>query len=89
MGTLRMCYEYFFRIFTKSLLLGMHISTVSILQNLFLDKLFFLNFYQFCPYYECIRTFHVTADADEEEVILHEKGTVESEYDDDFDDGGD
>jgi hypothetical protein len=28
----------------------MHISTVSILQILFLDKLFFLNFYQFCPY---------------------------------------
>ncbi len=50
MGTLRMCYEYFFWIFTKSLLLSMHISTVSILQNLFLDKLFFLNFYQFRPY---------------------------------------
>jgi hypothetical protein len=29
----------------------MHISTVSILQILFLDKLFFLNFYRFCPYY--------------------------------------
>ncbi len=50
MGTLPMCYEYFFWIFTKSLLLSMHISTVSILQNLFLDKLFFLNFYQFRPY---------------------------------------
>jgi hypothetical protein len=34
--------------------------------------------------YECIRTFYATADADEEAVILHEKGTVESEYDDDF-----
>jgi hypothetical protein len=30
--------------------------------------------------------FHATADADEEDVILHEKGTVESEYDNDFDD---
>jgi hypothetical protein len=30
-----------------------------------------------------------TADADEEEIILCEKGTVESEYDDDFKDGED
>jgi hypothetical protein len=29
------------------------------------------------------------ADADEEIVILCEKGTVESEYDNDFDDGED
>jgi hypothetical protein len=29
--------------------------------------------------------FHATADADEEDVILREKGTVESEYDDEFD----
>jgi len=55
MGTLRMCYEYFFLIFTKSLLLSMHISTVSILQNLFLDKLFFLNFYQFRPYLDVLQ----------------------------------
>jgi hypothetical protein len=27
-----------------------------------------------------------TADADEEDVILREKGTVESEYDDEFND---
>jgi hypothetical protein len=33
--------------------------------------------------------FYATADAYEEDVILHEKGTVESEYDDDFDDGED
>ncbi len=39
--------------------------------------------------YECIRAFYATADADEEEVILREKGTVESEYDDDFDVGED
>ena len=39
--------------------------------------------------YECIRMFHATADADEEDVILREKGTVESEYDDDLDDGDD
>jgi hypothetical protein len=32
---------------------------------------------------------YATADADEEDVILCEKGTVESEYDDDFDDGED
>ncbi len=60
MGTLRMCYEYFFRIFTKSLLLNMHISTVSILQIVFLDKLFFLNFYQFRPYYEFIHPLYNT-----------------------------
>ncbi len=34
----------------------MHISTVSILQILFLDKLFFLNFYQFRPYSNSIHT---------------------------------
>ncbi len=39
--------------------------------------------------YECIRAFYATADADEEDVILCEKGTVESEYDDEFDDGED
>ncbi len=50
MGTLRMSYEYFFQIFTKWLLLSMHISTVSILKILFLDKLFFLIFYQNHPY---------------------------------------
>jgi hypothetical protein len=33
--------------------------------------------------------YYATADADEEGEILHEKGTVESEYDDDFDDGED
>jgi hypothetical protein len=32
----------------------------------------------------CIRAFNATADSDEEEIILHEKGTVESEYDNDF-----
>jgi hypothetical protein len=32
---------------------------------------------------------HFMPDADEEEVILREKGTVESEYDNDFDDGED
>jgi hypothetical protein len=36
--------------------------------------------------YECICAFYATADADEENVILHEKGTVESEYDDELDD---
>jgi hypothetical protein len=36
--------------------------------------------------YESIHAFHATADADEEDVILHEKGTVESEYDDEFND---
>jgi hypothetical protein len=39
--------------------------------------------------YECIRAFYATADADEEDVILHEKGTVESEYDNEVDDGED
>ncbi len=39
--------------------------------------------------YECIRTFYATADANEEYVILREKGTVESEYDDELDDGED
>ena len=38
---------------------------------------------------ESIRAFYATADEDEEDVILHEKGAVESEYDDDFDDGED
>ncbi len=31
--------------------------------------------------------FYATADADKEETILHEKGTIESEYDGDFADG--
>ncbi len=35
---------------------------------------------------ECIHAFYATSDADEEEVILHEKGTVESKYGNDFDD---
>jgi hypothetical protein len=35
----------------------MHISTVSILQILFLDKLFFLNFYQYHPY---LKGFHLS-----------------------------
>ncbi len=39
--------------------------------------------------YECISAFYATADADEEDVILCEKGTVESEYDDEFNDGED
>ncbi len=39
--------------------------------------------------YECICAFYATADADEGDVILHEKGTVESEYDNDLDDGED
>ena len=39
--------------------------------------------------YECICAYYATADADEEDVILHEKGNVESEYDNDFDDGED
>ncbi len=34
--------------------------------------------------YECIRAYYATADADSEDVIL-----LESEYDDDFDDGED
>jgi hypothetical protein len=33
--------------------------------------------------------FYATADADEEELILCEKGTVECDYDNDFDDGED
>jgi hypothetical protein len=36
--------------------------------------------------YESIRAFYATADADEEDVILCEKGTVVSEYDDEFND---
>jgi hypothetical protein len=36
--------------------------------------------------YECIRAYYATVDSDEEDVILQEKGTVESEYDDDLDD---
>ncbi len=39
--------------------------------------------------YKCIRAFYATADADEEDVILSEKGTVESEYDVEFYDGED
>ncbi len=39
--------------------------------------------------YESFRAFYATADEDEEDVILREKGTVESEYDDEFDDGED
>ncbi len=39
--------------------------------------------------YECIRAFYATADADEEDVILREKGTIENEYDNEFDDGED
>jgi hypothetical protein len=39
--------------------------------------------------YECIHAFYATADADEEEVILLKKGTVGSEYDNDFNDGED
>ena len=39
--------------------------------------------------YECIRACYATADADEDDVIMCEKGTVESEYDNDFDDGED
>jgi hypothetical protein len=39
--------------------------------------------------YECIHTFYATVDVDEEDVILCEKGTVESEYNDDFGDGED
>ncbi len=36
--------------------------------------------------YESIRAFYATADEDEEDVILHEKGTVESEYEYEFND---
>jgi hypothetical protein len=39
--------------------------------------------------YECIHAFYATADADEDEIILQEKGTVEIEYEDDFVDGDD
>jgi hypothetical protein len=39
--------------------------------------------------YESIRAFYATADEDEEDVILLEKGTVESEYDNQFNDGED
>jgi hypothetical protein len=39
--------------------------------------------------YECIRAFYATADVDEEEIILHKKGAVESKYEDDFEDGND
>jgi hypothetical protein len=39
--------------------------------------------------YESIHAFYATADADEEDVILCEKGTVESEYDGEFNDGED
>jgi hypothetical protein len=39
--------------------------------------------------YECIHAFYAAADADEEDVILREKGTAESEYDDEFDNGED
>ncbi len=38
---------------------------------------------------ESIRAFYAKADEDEENVILREKGTVESEYDDEFNDGED
>jgi hypothetical protein len=37
--------------------------------------------------YECIRAYYATVNSDEEDVILRKKGTVESEYDDDLDDG--
>jgi hypothetical protein len=36
--------------------------------------------------YECIRAFYANADADKEDVILREKGTVESEYYKEFND---
>jgi len=39
--------------------------------------------------YECIPAYYTTVDSDEEDVILCKKGTVESEYDDDLDDGDD
>jgi len=39
--------------------------------------------------YECICAYYATIDSDEADVILCEKGTVESEYDDDLDDGDD
>ncbi len=39
--------------------------------------------------FESIRVFYATADEDEKDVILREKRTVESEYDDEFNDGED
>jgi hypothetical protein len=39
--------------------------------------------------YECIHVFYATADTDEEDGVLREKGTVESEYDNEFNDGED
>jgi hypothetical protein len=39
--------------------------------------------------YESIHASYATADEDEEDMILCEKGTVESEYDDEFNDGED
>jgi hypothetical protein len=39
--------------------------------------------------YKSIHAFYATTDADEEDVILRAKGTVENEYDDEFDDGED
>ncbi len=39
--------------------------------------------------YECICAFYGTVDADEKDVILHEKKTVQSEYDNELDDGED
>ncbi len=39
--------------------------------------------------YECIRAYDSTVNSDEEDVILCKKGTVESEYDNDLDDGDD
>jgi hypothetical protein len=39
--------------------------------------------------YECIRAYYATINSDEEDAILRKMGTVESEYDDDLDDGDD
>ncbi len=39
--------------------------------------------------FESIRAFYATADADEEDIILHKKGTEESEHDNEFNDGED
>ncbi len=39
--------------------------------------------------YECIRAYYATIDSDEEDVILCKKGTAESEYNNDLDDGDD
>ncbi len=39
--------------------------------------------------YECISAYYATVNSDEENVILRKKGTVESEWDDDLDDGDD